>query len=144
MSWMIIAILFAIFIFVIALTIAIASDSNSGFELLGFMGVFLSAVTFFGFVLAGSLNAKITNTIYIKPTTVTKTSDGYTIVPYLRLDRLGIEHQLLYSSRADIYMEKEENLLIMVKENFNHWGIKLADVKSDIVIKKNLENVPSE
>ena len=62
------------------------------------------------------------------PHTITKTTNGYTIVSYY-----GI---VTITDKAPIYLEPDSNIVIKATQTYNHWGWKLAPVSYKIAIEK--------
>ena len=62
------------------------------------------------------------------PHTITKTTNGYTIVSYY-----GI---VAITDKAPIYIEPDSNIVIKATQTYNHWGWKLNPLSYEIDIEK--------
>ena len=81
-----------------------------------------------GCLIFGTITPKRTYQEIHTPHTITKTTNGYTIVSYY-----GI---VANTDKAPIYLEPNSNIVIKATQTYNHWGWKLDPVSYEIAIEK--------
>lgn len=118
MSGILIALMISVIVFIIGIIILYNSKRWSEGELLGQIMLFIGGVTSGTLLMASLLGNFKTSCEYLEPVTVTKTTDGFTVVSYK-----NPELQSITSDKGNVYLADNTNLVVEITNKFNAWNI---------------------